>query len=136
NGKIKNNRVYNYAGPIDFPAGAGIYIDGGSFITIENNRVYNYPVGISVGCENPGKSNTGNIVRDNLIYNNALSGIFAGSSTAGSIVNNSKITNNTLYKNGFGEYDNGQIALLNNAGTIIKNNLLYPTNDRLALVQM
>jgi hypothetical protein len=136
NGIIKNNWVYNYAGPDNFPAGAGIYVDGGSFITIHNNRIYSYKVGISIGCENPGKSNTGNIVRDNIIYNNALSGIFVGSSTATSIVNNTKITNNTLFKNGFGQYDNGQIAFLNNAGTVIKNNILYPTNGRLALVQM
>lgn len=136
NGIIKNNRVYNYAGPDNFPAGAGIYVDGGSLITIHNNRIYNYKVGISIGCENPGKSNSGNIVRDNIIYNNALAGIFVGSSISSSIVNNTKLTNNTFYKNGFGQYDNGQIALLNNAGTIIKNNILYPTNGRFAVVQM
>jgi hypothetical protein len=135
-GIVKNNTVRDYAGPASLDAAGGIYIDGGSDITVENNKVYNYKVGFSVGCETPNKSNTGNIIRNNVVYNCNLSGIFVGSNQSTSVVNNTKVTNNTFYKNGFGTFDNGQIAFQNNAGTIVKNNILYPTNGRFALVQM
>lgn len=135
-GIVKNNIVRDYAGPASLDAAGGIYIDGGSYITVENNKVYNYKVGFSVGCETPGKTNAGNIIRNNLVYNCSLSGIFVGSNQSTSVVQNTQITNNTFYKNGFGTFDNGQIAFQNNSGTIVKNNILYPTNGRFALVQM
>jgi hypothetical protein len=135
-GIIKNNVVRDYAGPAALDAAAGIYVDGGSYITIENNKVYNYKFGFSVGCENTGRANNGNIVRNNIAYNCSLSGLFVGSNQSTSVVQNTQVTNNTFYKNGFGTYDNGQIALQNNSGTILKNNIMYPTNGRLALVQM
>lgn len=135
-GIVKNNTVRDYAGPASLDAAGGIYVDGGSFITLENNKVYNYKIGFSVGCETPGKTNNGNIVRNNVVYNCSLSGIFVGSNQSTSVVQNTQVTNNTFYKNGFGTFDNGQIALQNNSGTSIKNNILYPTNGRLALVQM
>jgi hypothetical protein len=133
---VKNNTVRDYAGPASLDAAGGIYIDGGSFITVENNKVYNYKVGFSVGCETPNKTNTGNIIRNNVVYNCNLSGIFVGSNQSTSVVQNTRITNNTFVKNGFGTFDNGQIAFQNNSGTIVKNNILYPTNGRFALVQM
>jgi hypothetical protein len=135
-GIVKNNVVRDYAGPASLDAAGGIYIDGGSFITVENNRVYNYKVGFSVGCETPNKTNSGNIIRNNRVYNCNLSGIFVGSNQSTSVVQNTQITGNVFYKNGFGTYDNGQIAFQNNSGTIVKNNILYPTNGRFALVQM
>jgi hypothetical protein len=135
-GIVKNNTVRDYAGPASLDAAGGIYIDGGSFITVENNKVYNYKVGFSVGCETPNKTNSGNIIRNNQVYNCNLSGIFVGSNQSTSVVQNTQITNNVFYKNGFGTFDNGQIAFQNNSGTIVKNNILYPTNGRFALVQM
>jgi Right handed beta helix region/Secretion system C-terminal sorting domain len=136
-GVIRNNRVYDYEGPDELDAGAGIYVDGASNITIERNRVYNYKVGISIGCESAGASNQDNIVRDNLVYNNHLSGIFVGSSTPTSMVNNTRITNNTCYKNVLPDKEDlGQVTLLNNTGTVIKNNILYPAGNRLALRKM
>jgi hypothetical protein len=135
-GIVKGNTVRDYAGPASLDAAGGVYIDGGSYITVENNRVYNYKVGFSVGCETPNKTNSGNIIRNNWVYNCNLSGIFIGSNQSTSVVQNTQITGNVFYKNGFGIYDNGQIAFQNNSGTIVKNNILYPTNGRLALVQM
>jgi ribosomal protein S8E len=135
-GIIRKNTVRDYAGPAALDAAGGIYVDGGSYITVENNTVYNYKVGFSVGCEATGRITYGNIVRDNLVYNCSLSGIFVGSNQSTSSVQNTRITNNTFYKNGTGIYDNGQIAFQNNGGTIVQNNILYPTNFRFALVQM
>jgi len=134
NGSIKNNVVSDYDGPSGLDAAGGIYIDGGSFITVENNTVFNYKVGFSVGCEVAGKSNEGNIVQNNLAYNCSLSGLFVGSNTT-SVVNNTKVYNNTFYKCGFGTFDNGQIGLQNNVGSDIRNNIMYPTDSRYAMVQ-
>ena len=134
NGSIKNNIVSDFDGPTALDAAGGIYIDGGSDITVENNTVFNYSVGFSVGCEVAGKSNEGNIIQNNLAYNCSLSGLFLGSNTT-SVVNDTKVYNNTFYKCGTGTYDNGQIALLNNSGSDIKNNIMYPTDWRYAMVQ-
>lgn len=122
-GVIRGNTVSNYAGPAGLDAAGGIYTDGGSYNLIENNVVYNYKVGYSIGCEVAGNSANGNILRSNLAYGCSLSGLFLGSNTTSS-VNNSEIYNNTFYKCGTGTYDNGQIALQNNSGSIIKNNIL------------
>ncbi|MEP5339524.1 MAG: right-handed parallel beta-helix repeat-containing protein [Algibacter sp.] len=134
NGSIKNNVVSDFDGPTALDAAGGIYIDGGSFITVENNTVFNYSVGFSIGCEVAGKSNEGNLIQNNLAYNCSLSGLFLGSNTT-SVVNDTEVYNNTFYKCGTGTYDNGQIALLNNSGSDIKNNIMYPTDGRYAIVQ-
>ena len=134
-GIIRKNTVRDYAGPAELDAAGGIYVDGGSFITVENNIVSNYKVGYSIGCEVPGKSANGNIVRSNLAYNCSLSGLFVGSNSATSSVNNTSVYNNTFYKCGFGTFDNGQIAFQNGTNTVVKNNILYPTAFRTAMVQ-
>lgn len=134
NGSIRNNIVSDFDGPTALDAAGGIYIDGGSDITVENNTVFNYSVGFSVGCEVPGKSNQGNIIQNNVAYNCGLSGLFLGSNTT-SVVNDTKVYNNAFYKCGTGTFDNGQIALLNNSGSDITNNIMYPTDWRYAMVQ-
>ena len=134
NGSIKNNIVSDFDGPTALDAAGGIYVDGGSFITVENNTVFNYSVGFSVGCEVPNQSNQGNIIRNNIAYNCGLSGLFLGSNTT-SVVNDTKVYNNTFYKCGTGTFDNGQMALLNNAGSDIRNNILYPSNGNYAIIQ-
>lgn len=134
NGTIKNNIVSDFDGPSALDAAGGIYVDGGSFITVENNTVFNYSVGFSVGCEVPNQSNQGNIIRNNIAYNCGLSGLFLGSNTT-SVVNDTKVYNNTFYKCGTGTFDNGQMALLNNAGSDIRNNILYPSNGNYAIIQ-
>ncbi len=134
-GIIRNNVVSDYAGPVALDAAGGIYVDGGSFVTVENNTVYNYKVGYSIGCEVPGNRNTGNILRNNVAYNCSLSGAFIGSNTS-STVSNTLVHNNTFYECGFGTFDNGQLALQNNEGTRVINNIMYPTEGRTAMVQM
>lgn len=134
NGSIKNNIVSDFDGPSALDAAGAIYVDGGSFITVENNTVFNYSVGFSVGCEVPDRSNQGNIIQNNVAYNCSLSGLFLGSNTT-SVVNDTKVYNNTFYKCGTGTFDNGQMALLNNSGSDIRNNIMYPTNGRYAMVQ-
>ena len=134
-GIIRNNVVSDYAGPAALDAAGGIYVDGGSFVTVENNTVYNYKVGYSIGCEVPGNRNSGNILRNNVAYNCSLSGAFIGSNTS-STVSNTLVQNNTFYKCGFGTFDNGQLALQNNENTRVINNIMYPTGGRTAMVQM
>ncbi len=134
-GIIKNNVVSNYAGPAGLDAAAGIYSDGASYITVENNEVHDYKVGYSFGCEVAGHNSYGNILRNNVAHDCSQSGLFLGSNTSSS-VNNAQVYNNTFYHCGTAFYDNGQMALLNNAACDIRNNIFYPTNGRWAIVQM
>jgi hypothetical protein len=59
-------------------AAGGIYIDGGSNITVEINIVYNYKWVFHL-LRTPGKTNNNNILRNNIAYNCSLSGLFIGS---------------------------------------------------------
>lgn len=136
NGVVRKNHVYNYEGPDSLPVPSGIYVDGGSSVIVEKNIVHDYVIGITVGCEVPGKTNHNNIVRNNIVYNNRVSGMYIGPS-GGSSSENTQVTNNTFYHNSIPDNsDNGQIALLNATGSVIKNNILIPHADRWAVGQM
>jgi Right handed beta helix region len=128
-GIVRKNTVYNCVSKA--ATSAGIYVDGGKWITIENNRVYGNGAGLSVGCEQCGGGLTaeGIVVRNNFIYNNLEAGIYLGSGTAGGRVVSSTVSNNTFYRNfskgGFGV----EIALQNSNLNTISNNILVPRDD-------
>lgn len=144
NGVICDNEVYNMdgtSGPI--PAyqrhnGAiGIYVDGARQVIVERNKVYDNGRGIGIVSETEGYPTENGIVRNNFVYNNALSGIYLGGyvgyTTGGTI--NCAVVNNTLYANsrdlGYFDEVEGEIRLTENcAHNVIMNNLIVARPDR------
>jgi hypothetical protein len=158
NGTIVSNEVFNCMSAV--ANSAGIYIDGALNCTVQRNEVYRCGVGLAVGAEqntatgNGGQS-TGHIVNNNSVYNNVVTGaIFGGVIGSGytTSVGNTKIFNNTFYKNRTGAVINGvttiagvavgtiadiyggEVHLQNSSGITFKNNILYATNNKKALL--
>lgn len=158
NGVIASNEVFNCMSAV--ANSAGIYVDGALNCKIERNEVFNCGVGLAVGAEqntatgNGGQS-TGHIVNNNSVYNNVVTGaIFGGVIGSGytTSVGNTKIYNNTFYKNRTGAVINGvttiggiavgtiadiyggEVHLQNSSGITFKNNILYATTGKKALL--
>lgn len=158
NGIIASNEVFNCMSAV--ANSAGIYVDGALNVTVQRNEVYRCGVGIAVGSEqntatgNGGQA-TGHIVNNNSVYNNVITGaIFGGVIGSGytTSVGNTKIFNNTFYKNRTGATINGvttiagtavstiadiyggEVHLQNSSGITFKNNILYATNGKKALL--
>lgn len=129
NGEIDWNIVYNCQSP--YASSAGIYVDGGKDLTIENNTVYNNQWGIEVGCENPGQTTSGVIVRNNVVYGNSSAGIQLGGYDypyGSGKVTDSKILNNTCFNNATMNYYDGELTLTYSENCEIVNNIFYATN--------
>ncbi|MGA7622904.1 MAG: DUF1565 domain-containing protein [Candidatus Acidiferrales bacterium] len=142
-GEISHNIVYNItsnsnpaygSGSNNHSYGAdGIYIDGGTEITIERNLVHNTDIGIEMSSENPGKQTPGVekadyiTTRNNVIYQSNSVGITIGGYAKGKGgTDHCNIVNNTLYdddtaKTGEGEFQIQWYATNN----IFENNILY-----------
>lgn len=158
NGVIASNEVFNCMSAV--ANSAGIYVDGALNCTVQRNEVYRCGVGLAVGAEqntatgNGGQS-TGHIINNNSVYNNVITGaIFGGVIGSGytTSVGNTKIFNNTFYKNRTGATINGvttiggtavstiadiyggEVHLQNSSGIIFKNNILYATTGKKALL--
>lgn len=127
NGIVRKNVTYGCVSQV--AVSAGIYVDGGSNITIEKNKSYDNGVGFSVGCENANATVTGIIVRENWSYKNREVGLQFGAIGTGSNIASSTVTNNSFYSN----YTNGgygaEIALENSNNNTIAQNILIPRTD-------
>ncbi len=156
NGTIIGNEVYDCMSRI--ANSSGIYLDGAINCVVEKNEVYNCGVGISVGGEQPVGAGAatpgGHIVKNNLIYNNVITGSYIGTNITGNAIVNTKIFNNTFYKNRTGAVVNGvdsvgnetvaqaasiyggEVSLQNSNGVTFKNNILYATDNKKAMVAL
>lgn len=158
NGVIASNEVFDCMSAV--ANSAGIYIDGALNCTVERNEVYNCGVGLAVGAEQNtstgnGGVSTGHIINNNSVYNNVVTGaIFGGVIGSGytTSVANTKIYNNTFYKNRTGAVINGvttingvavetiadiyggEVHFQNSSGITFKNNILYATTGKKALL--
>lgn len=107
-GLVSENTVYNISSASN-PAyegdacADGIYVDGGKNIIIEKNTVYSCDIGVEVAAEHHGKSATGVLVRNNLIYYCGLYGLaFGGSSVSNGYAEDCTFQCNTIYGNDVG----------------------------------
>ncbi|MGC9293304.1 MAG: right-handed parallel beta-helix repeat-containing protein [Acidobacteriaceae bacterium] len=145
NGKISGNTVYNitsnynpgYGTPLPNNSyGAdGIYIDGGTQITIEHNLVHNVDIGIEAASENAGHVTSYVTVRNNVVYSDNSVGIsiggYAGPSTVGGS-DHITIVNNTLYGDGTANSDNGEFQVQFSAtNNLFENNIVYANTQGL-----
>ncbi len=76
-GWCANNTVWNIHSVYDASA-AGIYVDGGSDITVELNEVHHSDMGIEIGAENNGRIATKMIVQKNYLHDNDKWGLAFG----------------------------------------------------------
>ena len=133
NGLIKNNNVHD--NPSAYAAAGGIYIDGAKSVVVENNISYNNNYGIEVGCENngaaPNDPSASNItVRNNLLYNNTITGIAFGGynyPTTGK-VETTTIRNNTCFNNDTDNSYSGEMYITYVENSSIENNIFYTNN--------
>jgi len=139
NGLIKNNLIHN--NPSAYAAAGGIYIDGAKSFIIEKNTSYNNDYGIEIGCENNGNapndpSASEIIVRNNVIYNNKISGIALGGynyPTSGK-VKKTTIRNNTLFNNDTNNTYSGELLISYVENSNIENNIFFTNNTHKVLI--
>ena len=138
NGEVSGNTVYNISA-INNPGESneynadGIYVDGGSQITVERNIIHNVDIGIEVASEHKGRTSNYVTVRSNLVYASNSVGISIGgydNSVGGTdhctIVNNSLFGNDTK-NTGSGELQVQYFATNN----LFENNIVYATSQAL-----
>jgi hypothetical protein len=139
NGVILGNTVYNidsaknpaYSGDLTkgggYRAAAGIYVDGGTKITVERNDVYACNFGVELASEHKTGKTDYIIVRNNLLRHNHGAGVIMGGYDENrGVTENCAVTNNTLYQNDALTTWSGQIQfqfyVKNN---VFKNNILW-----------
>ncbi|MDA0813639.1 MAG: right-handed parallel beta-helix repeat-containing protein [Verrucomicrobia bacterium] len=104
NGLIADNVVYNISTlknkAYEAFSAAGIYVDGGRDLVIERNRVYNCDIGVELASENSNGVTRGVVVRDNLVWRNAIGGILLGGyDRRRGATEDCIIANNTFFEN-------------------------------------
>lgn len=123
NGIISNNKIFNNISGI--ANSSGIYCDGCKNTIIERNMVHHNTVGITVGCEKDGSSDS-ITVRDNFIFLNTYTGIQIGGydpATTG-VVQNSIVRNNTCFYNDTNN-KHGEMVITKTNNCDFYQNILY-----------
>ncbi len=138
NGEIRGNTVYSitsYGNPAygNQYAADGIYIDGGTQITIEQNLIHNVDLGIELASEHKNKYTSYVTARNNVIYADNSNGISIGGYASGvGGTQNCTIVNNTLYGNDTKNTGSGEFQIqYHDSSNIFENNILYATTQGL-----
>jgi len=105
----------------------GIYVDGGTRITIEKNVVHHANIGIELASEHKGKDTSYITVRNNFVYNCHVAGIaIGGYDKQRGYTEGCNIVNNTLYHNDTDHTYSGELYVqFDTRNNVIKNNILY-----------
>src|SRR6266566_2446452 len=139
-GLIVGNTVYNitsYGNPAygNQYAADGIYVDGGTRITIERNVVHNTDLNVELASEHSGKVTSYVTMRNNLIYQSNSVGVSIGGydSRVGG-TDHCTIVNNTLWDNDTKNTGSGEFQIQYYAtNNVFKNNILYASSQGLFL---
>ena len=137
-GEIRGNVVYNitsYGNP-DYGkqyAADGLYVDGGTQITIEQNLVHDVDLGIELASEHKGHVTSYVIARNNVVYHDTSNGISIGGygkRRGGS--DHVTVVNNTLYDNDTKKTGSGECQIQWNAtNNVFENNIAYASAQAL-----
>ena len=139
NGLITQNTVYNISstGNPSYPKNCfcsdGVYIDGGTNITIERNLIHNVDLGIEMASEHLGKVTDYVTARSNLIYFGNSAGISIGG-YANNVGGSDHITavNNTLFSNDGKKTGSGEFQVQYHAtNNLFENNIVYAGSQAL-----
>lgn len=139
NGLVAGNTVYNISS-VKNPAygdsyGAdGIYVDGGTSVTIQDNLVYDADLGIELASEVPGRATTDVFAHDNVVYHGYVTGISIGGADPhqNGGTQSCVIANNTLFDNDTTQSGSGEFQIQYNASQNgFYNNILYANGQGL-----
>lgn len=138
NGWIAGNTVYNISSANNpaygnQPSADGIYVDGGTQITIEWNNVRAADLGIELASEHYGRVTSYVTARNNLVLYSNVAGISIGgykSSVGGT--SHCTIVNNTLFQNDALLTGSGEFQVQYNASNnLFADNILYANGQGL-----
>ena len=125
NGVVSGNTVYNITSRGNPAYGNdtcadGLYVDGGSHITMERNRVYNCDIGIEVASEHLNKVSDYITVRNNIVSGCGLYGLcFGGAESGNGYAQNCTFVNNTCYNNAT------TVEIQKAQNNVLANNIFY-----------
>lgn len=111
----------------------GIYIDGGRDILVERNTVARCDIGIELASEHAGQGTLGILVRNNILHENTIGGIFLGGyDTRRGYTAGCTIEHNTLWQNDTAADGNGEILLQYDVrDTSLRHNVVAAGNQGL-----
>jgi hypothetical protein len=131
-GWIADNDVYNITSTTNpayngQPGADGIYVDGGTLITIERNMVVRTDLGIELASEHATRDTSYVTARDNVVTFSTVTGIsIGGYSNAVGGTDHCTIVNNTLFKNDTTNSGSGEFQVQFHAtANVFENNILY-----------
>lgn len=140
NGEVSGNIIYNitsFDNPAYGPqyAADGIYVDGGTQITIERNLVHNTDLNLELASENLGKLTSYITARSNLIYYANATGVsIGGYGPKRGGTDHCDIVNNTLFRNDTKNTGGGEFQIQYYAtNNIFENNIVNATSQNLFL---
>ena len=139
NGLIAGNTVYNITSAQnpaygDSLGADGIYVDGGTDVTIQQNLVYDTDIGIEMASEVPGRATTRVLTHDNVVYHSYVTGISIGGADPkqNGGTQHCVIANNTLFNNDTTQSGSGEFQIQYNAtGNGFYNNILFANSQGL-----
>jgi Secretion system C-terminal sorting domain/Right handed beta helix region len=132
NGVVKNNACYKNVSL--YATAGGIYVDGGQNTIIEKNTSYENGNGIEIGCEENGTTDS-ITVKNNLIYNNQIAGLYVGGydiGTSGQVLN-CTFRNNTLFQNNSVNDGTGEIDISKATNCEFENNIIYTNSQNIVM---
>jgi cysteine-rich repeat protein len=130
-GLVVGNLVYNIDSQGNPAYGSdrsadGIYVDGGTRITIERNIVHDVNIGIELASEHQGKDTSEITVRNNFVYDCHTTGFaMGGYNTNRGSTEDCVVVNNTFYHNDSDATGSGEMLIqYDTRNNILKNNIL------------
>ncbi|HEU4665179.1 MAG TPA: right-handed parallel beta-helix repeat-containing protein [Dokdonella sp.] len=108
-------------------AADGIYVDGGTRITIERNLIHHVDLGIELASEHAGRTTSHVVVRANLVHSGNSSGISLGGYAAGvGGTDHCSVVGNTLLRNDVQGTGSGELQIQYHASdNLVVDNVLY-----------
>lgn len=111
----------------------GVYIDGGTGVTVQQNIVYRTDIGIELASEIHGRATTHVLAHDNLVYASYLVGVSlggAGRRNGGTRL--CTVANNTLFEDDTTRSGSGEFQIQHHAkDNLVFNNIMYATSQGL-----
>lgn len=137
-GWIADNSVWNITSTTNpaygnQPGADGIYVDGGTRITIERNMVDHADLGIELASEHSGRTTSYVTARDNLVSFSTITGIsIGGYASAVGGTDRCTIVDNTLFENDTTRSGSGEFQIQYHAtNNVFENNILFANTQGL-----